>query len=176
MIYLVTREEPRQLPGAPGGAPAIEPGTPEPALAPATPGGVPAREPDTVTPASAPGAPSAGPVQASGPLDGAREHDVFDANGDLITDIDHIEGDTLWEEKTATNASDIEAWVAENITEKFDAYLRARERLPSFYVNAVIGFRFIYPLKLDFATAVWNEIERLRSEYPDVTIEFEQGK
>jgi hypothetical protein len=173
-VYLITREEPREAPGAPGGAPVSEPAVKPAAIAPGAPGQAPAVEPESAPPALAPGAPSSGPLQASGPLDGAREHEVFDANGDLITDIDHIEGDTLWEEKTAVNAADIPDFVSKAITEKFDAYLRARARLPAFYANAAIGFRFIYKMKLELATAVWDEIERLRAANPDVTILFVQ--
>jgi hypothetical protein len=63
--------------------------------------------------------------------------------------------------------------VAEHITGKFEAYLRARARLPAFYKDAGIGFRFENPLKPDFGEAIWNEVDRLRGVHPDVRIEIE---
>ena len=158
VIYLVTRDPPRQAPGAPGGTPVSEPGILPAASAPGAGGQAPAQEPGQVTPVAAPGSPSQGPVLASGPLEGAREYGVYDKNGDLITDIDHIENNILWEEKTAVNAPDIAKWVDVNITQKFDAYLRARLRIDPWYANASIGFRFLYPLTIGFATAIWEEI------------------
>ena len=44
-----------------------------------------------------------------GPLEGADNHKVFDAAGNLITDIDLIENDVLWEKKSAENAGDIKS-------------------------------------------------------------------
>jgi hypothetical protein len=175
VVYLVVTadDQPRQAPGAPGGAPVADPGTTTPATAPGTAGGGPMVDPTVQTPAVAPGAGPATPLQASGPLDGKRDENVYDSSGNLITDIDSIEGDTLWEEKSAVSATDIPAWVAEHITEKFEAYLRARAQLPPFYVNAAIGFRFQYAVKIDLATAIWDEIERLRAAHPDVQIQLD---
>lgn len=102
---------------------------------------------------------------------GAVEQPVLDARGDLITDIDLIENDTLWEKKSATNAGDVKDWVAKHITEKFDAYLRARDHLPPYYKNARIGFIFEGSPKAELWTAIMDEIERLQQLHPD-TIEF----
>jgi hypothetical protein len=112
-----------------------------------------------------------GGAGAHGPLEGAVDHLVYDARGDLITDIDLIENDTLWEKKSATNAGDVKDWVAKHITEKFDAYLRARDRLPAYYKNAKIGFIFEGSPKAELWDAIMDEIERLQQLHPD-TIEF----
>jgi hypothetical protein len=168
VIYLATREsEPQKTPGVPGGAPVTDPTAPPPATAPGT-DNTPVRDPGRASPAVAPGASSTGPVQACGPLEGKKEHKVYDANGEEITDLDSIEGDVLWEEKSARNATDIPVWINENIDEKFDAYVKARLRIDPFYRNAAIGFRFTRPLKPDFGQAVWDAIEDLRSKHPDV--------
>src|SRR5208282_1333315 len=86
----------------------------------------------------------------SGPLEGKQDYGVFDSRGNQITDIDSIEGDTLWEEKSAVNATNPNEWVKENITDKFEAYMKARDRLPGEYKNAKIGFRFTKIPTLEF--------------------------
>jgi hypothetical protein len=106
-----------------------------------------------------------------GPLEGAHEHPVYDSKGDLITDIDLIENDTLWEKKSAMNAQDVSEWVKENVTEKFEAYLKARERLPAHYRNAKIGFIFESTPKQALWDAIMDEIERLQAAHPD-TLEW----
>jgi hypothetical protein len=103
-----------------------------------------------------------------GPLEGTHEHPVTDAKGDLITDIDLIENDTLWEKKSAVNAGDVTEWVKENVTAKFEAYLKARDRLPAYYRNAKIGFIFEEIPKEALWNAIMDEIERLQGLHPDV--------
>jgi hypothetical protein len=111
----------------------------------------------------------------TGPLEGERNYKVFERGGRELTDIDHFEGKTMWEDKSAVNASNIVEWVAEEVTRKFELYLRARERLPSFYRDANIGFRFSHTPKQKFWDAVMNEIDRLRKLHPDVKIEVQIG-
>jgi hypothetical protein len=106
-----------------------------------------------------------------GPLEGATEHPVHDSKGDLITDIDLIENDTLWEKKSAVNAGDVTKWVEENITQKFEAYLKARQRLPAYYKNAKIGFIFEEVPKDELWGPIMDEIERLQGLHPD-TLEW----
>jgi hypothetical protein len=106
-----------------------------------------------------------------GPLEGAREHPVTDAKGDLITDIDLIEDDKLWEKKSAMNAGDVKEWVKTHITEKFEAYLKARDRLPAHYKNAKIGFIFEGAPKEELWRAIMDEIDRLQGLHPD-TLEW----
>ena len=109
-----------------------------------------------------------------GPLEGADNHKVFDAAGNLITDIDLIENDVLWEKKSAENAGDIKKWVAENITGKVEKYLRARapgSSLPAYYRNAKSGFIFEGAPKEELWDAIMDEIERLQQLHPD-TIEW----
>jgi hypothetical protein len=109
-----------------------------------------------------------------GPLEGATHHDVFDAQGKLITDIDLIENDVLWEKKSAENAGDIKDWVATNITAKVEKYLRVRaagSTLPAYYRNAKIGFIFERAPREELWGPIMDEIERLQQLHPD-TIEW----
>ncbi|AFZ26700.1 hypothetical protein Cylst_4630 [Cylindrospermum stagnale PCC 7417] len=88
-----------------------------------------------------------------GHLEGQRDYQVFDPTNRerTITDIDHFEGNTLWEEKSATdainriNGADLTpGWVQKNVTAKFDKILEARQYIPG-YENAEIGFHFTKP-------------------------------
>jgi hypothetical protein len=98
--------------------------------------------------------------------------------GRSVTDIDRIEGNTLWEEKTAVEARNritgldtTTRWVYENITRKFARLLEARRYLPRYYEHAAIGFHFKTPgADPNFRIAVEAEIETLRAAHPDVTI------
>ncbi|NBE81923.1 hypothetical protein GVV04_13200 [Micromonospora sp. NEAU-HG-1] len=64
----------------------------------------------------------------NGCLEGERDYDVYDPeSGDRITDIDHIEGGVLWEEKSAIFGD--ESWLNKHVNKKLDAYLRARQHL-----------------------------------------------
>jgi hypothetical protein len=83
-----------------------------------------------------------GAGEGRGPLEGAKDEKVYDAKGDTITDIDLIEDDRLWEKKSAENAGDVKDWVQRHVTEKLQAYLNARDRLPAYYKSAKIGFIF----------------------------------
>ncbi|WP_285619750.1 hypothetical protein [Actinoallomurus iriomotensis] len=108
-------------------------------------------------------------------LDGKRDYVVDDPTrpGRQITDIDRIEDGTLWEEKSASSAVDIDKWVSKHIDKKFDSYLEARRHLKG-YENAPIGFSFSEPsADPEFRSAVENAIEELQKSHPDVTIRLE---
>lgn len=115
-----------------------------------------------------------------GPLEGKTNFLVTEpANpGRSVTDIDRIEGRTLWEEKTAidaknriTGADETARWIYENITRKFARLLESRSYLPRHYEHAEIGFHFKTPgVDPNFRIAVEAEIEILRTAHPDVTI------
>lgn len=116
----------------------------------------------------------------AGPLEGKTSFLVVEPArpGRNITDIDRIEDNTLWEEKTAVDAKhritgvdETARWVYANITRKFARLLEARRYLPRYYENAEIGFHFKRSgADPDFKTAVETEIETLRAAHPDVTI------
>jgi hypothetical protein len=113
------------------------------------------------------------------PLVGKTNHQVFDPTnpGKTITDIDRIEPNALWEEKSATNAinrltgaDETASWVNKNITAKFQNYLEARKVLPGFK-NADIGFDFTKAgVDPSFKSAVEAEVAALRAANPDVKI------
>jgi hypothetical protein len=115
----------------------------------------------------------------NGGLEGRRSHQVDDPAdpGRTIVDIDRIEGGTLWEEKTATNAfdrhrgtDDVPQWIARHVTRKFAAYLEARQHVPG-YEQAPVGFDFVTPgVDPAFKAAVETEVARLRAAHPGVTI------
>jgi RHS repeat-associated protein len=116
----------------------------------------------------APGQPSPGTS-----LEGAREHDVLRANGQTITDIDHIEGGVLWEEKTATGwFGEGPTWIPKNINGKFNKYMEARTYLPG-YENAPIGFRFLDEVSPAFRADVEAAVAKLQADNPGVTILLE---
>jgi len=104
-------------------------------------------------------------------LEGETNLDVFDPySGHTITDIDLINGGTLWEEKSAWWAQDDNAWVAKNIYGKFESYLEARRYLPARYANAPIGFAFEQAPDVPLGAAVVNAVDQLRADNPSVTI------
>jgi hypothetical protein len=114
-----------------------------------------------------------------GPLEGRTNVDVYDpVTGRQITDIDLIEGMILWEDKTAINAINrltgvdmTPAWIAKDVTRKFQLYLRARLLLPAHYRDAAIGWRFLRPgVDPTFRAAVEGEASRLRIANPGVTL------
>jgi hypothetical protein len=113
------------------------------------------------------------PAPETGPLEGEKSFDVYRRNGQKITDIDSIEGNVLWEEKSAVNAGDVKAWIRDEITRKVELYLEARQRLPPFYRNAKIGFRFSRVPKEAFWDRVIAEIERLQAQHPDIILDPE---
>ena len=115
-----------------------------------------------------------------GPLEGKTNFLVTEPAdpGRSVTDIDRIEGNTLWEEKTAvearnriTGADETARWVYENVTRKFARLLEARGYLPRYYEHAEIGFHFKTPgAEPNFRIAVETEIEALRAAHPDEMI------
>jgi hypothetical protein len=108
-------------------------------------------------------------------LKGKRDYVVDDPADPsrTITDIDRIEDGALWEEKSATNAGNIDKWLAKHIDKKFDSYLEARRHLPG-YEDAPIGFRFTEPdADPEFMSAVEEAVDGLRESHPDVTIRLE---
>jgi len=117
-----------------------------------------------------------------GKLEGIRGYDVRDPKNPerTITDIDSIEGNILWEEKSATDAIDrvtkldcTSQWLEKHIRKKFTAYKEARQHLQD-YENAAIGFRFIKPgVNSNFRSAVEKEVNQLRAENPNVNIIIE---
>ena len=108
-------------------------------------------------------------------LEGERDYVVDDpsSRGRTITDIDHIEGGVLWEEKSATSASDTQRWTGKHIDKKFASYLDARQHLVG-YEQAPIGFRFTSSgVDPEFRNAVESAVERLRNAHHDVEIFLE---
>ncbi|MEU8804443.1 hypothetical protein [Spirillospora sp. NPDC048819] len=108
-------------------------------------------------------------------LEGERDYVVDDpsSRGRTITDIDHIEGGVLWEEKSATIASDTQRWTGKHIDKKFASYLDARQHLAG-YEQAPIGFRFTSSgVDPEFRNAVESAVERLRNAHRDVRILLE---
>lgn len=112
------------------------------------------------------------------PLEGATNVQINTASGRTITDIDRIEGGTLWEQKSATNAinritgaDETEDWIQRNITDKFSRYLVARQYLGADYQDANIGFEFTSPnADPSFKNAVNAQIEQLRATYQNINI------
>ncbi|MFD9225167.1 polymorphic toxin-type HINT domain-containing protein [Streptomyces sp. NPDC060064] len=108
-----------------------------------------------------------------GPLDGEREYDVYDPKTkNRITDIDHIDGGVLWEEKSALFGD--ESWLTKQVDGKLAKYLEARKHMEG-YEQAPVGFRFTNP-KVDprFRAALEQRIQKLRDENPglDIRLEF----
>jgi hypothetical protein len=164
---------PRIAPGASEGSPVREPDAAPAVRAPAKGGMAPVREPLRAPPIAAPGVPSSGPLEAAGPLEGCHDVIVKDPRtGEVITDIDEIQDDTLWEKKSAISAEDIPEWVRVHIREKFGKYLRARAVPPlaPYYSDKPIGFHFERQPKKDLSKAIWAEIGRLQDAHPDVEI------
>jgi hypothetical protein len=118
-------------------------------------------------------------AETTGSLEGQKDYQVNDPtnSGRTITDIDSIEGNILWEEKSATSGvnrltgvDETAGWIQDHVTIKFARILEARHHLPG-YENADIGFRFTGPgVDPAFRAAVEAEIIRLRSAHPNVTI------
>jgi hypothetical protein len=105
-------------------------------------------------------------------LEGCRDYVVDDpaVPGRTITDIDSIEDGVLWEEKSATNAGDIERCVAKHIDKKFSSYLDARQCIAD-YEQAPIGFRFTSPgADPSFRSEVELAVDRLRQAYPNTSL------
>ena len=110
-----------------------------------------------------------------GPLEGRLEYDVKDPEtGNLITDIDHIHDDVLWEEKSALYGD--ESWMDKHVGKKLEKYLAAREQLPDFYKNSPVGFRFTNAnIDPRFKTALGSYFDNIRLQYPNVDIRLVFG-
>jgi hypothetical protein len=77
----------------------------------------------------------------------------------------------LWEEKSATDALDPDAWVEKHVVGKFDSYLEARQYLPG-YQDAPIGFDFTGSnVDPPFKAKIEQAIENLQTAHPDVPIQ-----
>jgi hypothetical protein len=93
--------------------------------------------------------------------------------GRTITDIDDVQDGILWEDKSATDAQDVDKWISKHIYKKFSSYLDARQYLPG-YENAPIGFRFTEPgMTSEFRTAIQSAIQELRADNPGVDIRLD---
>lgn len=102
------------------------------------------------------------------------DHDVpIDEPGNVartITDIDRPEDGVLWEEKSATNASDVDRWVNKQVDNKIEAYIEARQHIAG-YEDAPVGIDFTSAgADPAFRAAVEAKIAELRLRHPDVTI------
>jgi hypothetical protein len=110
------------------------------------------------------------------PQEGDREY-VVDNPSDLsetITDIDHIENGTLWEEKTATGQDprmDVGRWTQKNVNGKLDSYVRARQYMPG-YENAPLGLDFTQPgATPQFKAAVEQAVDAWKADHPGVDVQ-----
>ncbi|MFJ6139013.1 polymorphic toxin-type HINT domain-containing protein [Kitasatospora sp. NPDC092286] len=110
-----------------------------------------------------------------GLLEGERDYDVYHpTTGNRITDIDHVGGGVLWEEKSALYGDD--AWISKQIDGKLKKYIEARQYMPG-YENAPIGFRLTNPsIDPRFRSALESHIDNLRQANPgvDIRLEFAQ--
>ncbi|MFE3500293.1 polymorphic toxin-type HINT domain-containing protein [Kitasatospora sp. NPDC059160] len=107
-----------------------------------------------------------------GLLEGERDYDVYHpVTKNRITDIDHVGGGVLWEEKSALYGDD--AWISKQIDGKLKKYLDARQYMPG-YENAPIGFRMTNPsIDPRFRSALESHIDNLRQANPGVDIRLE---
>lgn len=93
--------------------------------------------------------------------------------GREITDIDLLEKGLLIEEKTATNALDIEKWVSKQVIDKTERYLKARQYIAG-YEQAPIVFRFTTPgVDASLRTGVERAVADLKIAHPNVTVRVE---
>jgi hypothetical protein len=92
-----------------------------------------------------------------------------DDPGKTLGDVDRIEDGVLWEEKSAVYANDPPAWAERHLRKKFETYLEMRRHLPGFE-SAPIGFDFVREPQPDLRQEIVTVIERLRADFPDVTI------
>ncbi len=87
-----------------------------------------------------------------------------------ITDIDEVKNGVLWEEKSATNAADVEKWVAKQVEKKLGSYIEARQYIDG-YEQAPIGLRFTTPgVDPGFRAQVEAAVEKMRADNPGVQI------
>lgn len=109
------------------------------------------------------------------PVDGDTNYvvDNPDDLSDTVTDIDHIEDGTLWEEKTATGQNpnmDFQKWVDKNVVKKLNSYVRARQYMPG-YENAPLGLDFTEPgATPQFQAAVEQAVEQWIAANPGAQV------
>jgi uncharacterized protein YukE len=142
--------------------------------------------PDRVDMTSSQSSAGGGGSGGSGPGDGAsnriRPPQDGDSNyvvhnpadpSDTITDIDRVDGGTLWEEKTATGqhpGMNIQNWVQKNVHGKLDSYVRARQYLPG-YENAPLGLDFTQSgATPQFKAAVEQAVDQWKASNPGVDV------
>ncbi|MEU4647892.1 hypothetical protein [Nocardia fluminea] len=104
--------------------------------------------------------------------DGDREVQIDNPNdtSKTITDIDDVKNGVLWEEKSATNAADVDRWVAKQVEKKLGSYIEARQYIDG-YEQAPIGLRFTSPgADPNFRAQVETAVEKMRAENPGVQI------
>ncbi|MGY4102598.1 hypothetical protein ACW2Q0_24015 [Nocardia sp. R16R-3T] len=104
--------------------------------------------------------------------DGDREVQIDDPNDTsrTITDIDEVKDGALWEEKSATNAADVDKWTAKQVEKKLGSYLEARQYIDG-YEQAPIGLQFTTPgADPEFRSAVEAAVESMRTKNPGVQI------
>lgn len=104
--------------------------------------------------------------------DGDREVQIDNPNdtSKTITDIDEVKNGVLWEEKSATNAADVEKWVAKQVEKKLGSYIEARQYIDG-YEQAPIGLRFTTRgVDPGFRAQVEAAVEKMRADNPGVQI------
>ncbi|MEU7164171.1 hypothetical protein AB0A70_05935 [Streptomyces morookaense] len=115
------------------------------------------------------------------PREGDRDYIVDDPENwsDTITDIDHIENGTLWEEKTATGQDprmNVDKWVKKHVFKKLDSYVRARPHMNG-YEQAPMGLDFTEPGATPaFRAAVESGVEKWKAANPGVDVKVRWAK
>jgi uncharacterized protein RhaS with RHS repeats len=110
------------------------------------------------------------------PVDGDTNYVVDDPNdwSKTITDVDRVEGDTLWEEKQATGQDpriNTERWVEKHVFKKLDSYVEARSHLEG-WQNAKLGMDFTTPgATPEFKAAVDQAIGQWKTNNPGVEVQ-----
>lgn len=103
-----------------------------------------------------------------GPLENRREFDVYDNNGNPVTDIDRFQGDALVEEKSIQDFDpenqSAENWAKENVADKYYKYLTARDYLPAFYGNASMLIDFTgSQVNPELVSEIMDQVDFVRS-------------
>ena len=90
--------------------------------------------------------------------------------GRTITDIDRFEPGRLIEQKSATNAPDIQRWIDKHVVRKVESYLEARDHIPG-WEQADIVLEFT-ELGVDptFRRLVTEAVQQLDATTPGVTV------
>jgi len=113
-------------------------------------------------------------VHNTGCYEGQTEVPAFGDDGKLITKIDLIENDILWENKGLDNEPPIPSKWAEKIFDKVWKMEDARLHLPG-YENAPMGFRFGKPPSSDMREAITATLSDIKGWRPDLDIRVEWG-